>query len=334
MPAFPAPRRIVPGIALAAMVAVAAACLAAVEREVLGAAWLEPLVLAILLGAAIRSTLGLGPALVPGVAFSAKTLLEVAIVLLGASMSLAQVADLGFPVAAGIAAIVVLALPLSFLIGRALGLPVKLAALVACGNSICGNSAIAAAAPVLDAGADDVAASVAFTAAVGILVVVFLPMLGMALGMGPERYGILAGMTVYAVPQVLAATVPFGLASVQTGTIVKLVRVLMLGPVVLTLGLLRGRGSDTRLGFGRLVPWFILGFVATMSLRSLGLLPDAGIAAAHVGANVFTLLSMAALGLMVDVRSVLRSGGRVLAAGLLSLLAIGVLGGCLALLVA
>lgn len=331
MPAIPATKAIAPGVALAAAVAVAAALLATAERRWLGGAWLEPLVLAILLGAAIRSTTGLAAGFAPGVAFAAKTLLEVAIVLLGASMSLAQVAALGLPVAAGIAAVVVLAIPTSYLIGRALGLPRKLAALVACGNSICGNSAIAAAAPVLEAEAGDVAASIAFTAAVGILVVVCLPILGAALGMGPERYGILAGMTVYAVPQILAATAPFGLASVQTGTIVKLVRVLMLGPVVLTLGVLRGRSAGASLSFGRLVPWFILGFLATMTLRSLDLVPPAGLAAAHVGANAFTLLSMAALGLMVDVRGVLRSGGRVLAAGLLSLLALGVLGGGLAL---
>lgn len=331
MPPVPRLKSLVPGTALAALVAAGALLAAGAEARFLGATWLEPLVLAILLGAAVRSAAGLAPAFVPGVAFAAKTLLEVAIVLLGASMSLAQVAALGFPVAAGIAAVVVLAIPTSFLIGRALGLSRKLAVLVACGNSICGNSAIVAAAPVLEAEADDVAASIAFTAAVGILVIVFLPMAGLALGMSPERYGILAGMTVYAVPQVLAATAPFGVASVQTGTIVKLVRVLMLGPVVIALGLLRGR-TGTRPGIGRLVPWFIVGFLAAMTLRSLDVVPPAGVAAAHTGATLFTLLSMAALGLMVDVRGVLRSGGRVLAAGLLSLLAIALLGGGLALL--
>lgn len=330
MPNLRPMRDVVPGVALAAAVAGGASLLAAAETRWLGGVWLEPLVLAILAGATLRSVLGLAPAFAPGVHFAAKTLLEVAIVLLGVSMSLSQVAALGLPVAAGIAAVVMLAIPLGFLIGRALGLPRRLAALVACGNSICGNSAIVAAAPVLEAEADEVAASIAFTAAAGVLVIVFLPMIGAALGMGPERYGILAGMTVYAVPQVLAATAPFGLVSVQTGTIVKLVRVLMLGPVVLTLGLLRGR-TGARPGLGWLVPWFILGFLAAMTLRSLDLVPPAGIAAAQTGAGLFTLLSMAALGLMVDVRGVLRSGGRVLAAGLLSLAAIALLGAGLAL---
>lgn len=330
------------GVALAAAVAGVATLLAAAETRLLGAAWLEPLVLAILIGATVRSAAGFVPGVLPacapvfepGVAFAAKTLLEVAIVLLGASMSLSQVAALGLPAAAGIAAVVALAIPTSYLIGRALGLPAKLAALVACGNSICGNSAIVAAAPVLEAEAGDVAASIAFTAAVGILVILLLPLVGAALGMDATRYGILAGMTVYAVPQVLAATAPFGLVSVQTGTVVKLVRVLMLGPVVLALGVLRGRSGGGRIGFARLVPWFILGFLAAMTLRSLGLIPPPGLAAAHWGAGAFTLLAMAGLGLSVDVRGLMACGGRVLAAGLLSLLAIGLLGGGLAVLAA
>jgi len=320
-------RNIIPGLALTAAVAMAAVLVQGLETRWLGGALLEPLVLAILIGAAIRSVFGLRRGLWAGVRFSAKTLLEVAIVLLGLSMSLGEVAGLGLPLVAGIAGIVAIAIPLSYLIGRGLGLAPKLAALVACGNSICGNSAIVAAAPVIEAEAEEVAASIAFTAALGILVVVLLPILGAQLGMGPERYGILAGMTVYAVPQVLAATAPFGLASTQVGTIVKLVRVLMLGPVILTLGLLSGRGAG--LSFGRLVPWFILGFLAAVAVRSLGLVPPAGLAAAQLGAEGFTILSMAALGLLVDVRGVLHAGGRVLAAGVLSLAALALLGGAL-----
>ena len=138
-------------------------------------------------------------------------------------------------------------------------------------------------------------------------------------------------MTVYAVPQVLAATAPFGLVSVQTGTVVKLVRVLMLGPVVLALGAPpRPVRRGGRIGFARLVPWFILGFLAAMTLRSLELIPPRRSRRRPLGAGAFTLLAMAGLGLSVDVRGLLACGGRVLAAGLLSLLAIGLLGGGLA----
>ena len=113
-----------------------------------------------------------------------------------------------------------------------------MAILIACGNSICGNSAIAAVAPVIGAHSDDVAASISFTAVLGVIVVLTLPLLVPVLQLSLTQYGVLAGLTVYAVPQVLAATLPIGALSNQVGTVVKLVRVLMLGPVVLGLSLL------------------------------------------------------------------------------------------------
>jgi uncharacterized membrane protein YadS len=107
--------------------------------------------------------------------------------------------------------------------------------LIACGNSICGNSAIAAVAPVIGADGDDIAASISFTAVLGVVVVLTLPLLVPILQLSLTQYGVLAGLTVYAVPQVLAATLPIGALSNQVGTVIKLVRVLMLGPVVLGL---------------------------------------------------------------------------------------------------
>ena len=115
-----------------------------------------------------------------------------------------------------------------------------MAILVACGNSICGNSAIAAVAPVIGADSDDVASSISFTAVLGVIVVLTLPLLVPILHLSLTQYGVLAGLTVYAVPQVLAATLPIGALSNQVGTVVKLVRVLMLGPVVLGFSLLAG----------------------------------------------------------------------------------------------
>ncbi|WP_254461974.1 putative sulfate exporter family transporter, partial [Yersinia enterocolitica] len=79
-------------------------------------------------------------------------------------------------------------------IGRLLGLPTRMALLVACGNAICGNSAIAAVAPVIGADSDDVAASIAFTAVLGVVVVLGLPLLGIALGMTGLAFGTLAGL--------------------------------------------------------------------------------------------------------------------------------------------
>ena len=185
--------------------------------------------------------------------------------LLGASISFQAVLEAGFGLILGIAVVVALAIGASYALGRWLGLPKRMAVLVACGNAICGNSAIAAVAPVIGAKPQDVASSIAFTAILGVVVVLALPLLVPLLDLSLTQYGVLAGLTVYAVPQVLAATVPVSLVSTQLGTLVKLVRVLMLGPVVIGLSLVAGRGATEatmRLSWSRLVPWFILGFLS------------------------------------------------------------------------
>ena len=167
---------IVPGLVLCAAVTLTAQLAEQVEISLLGGHWIESLVLAILIGVAVRSAVTLSDVFDPGIRFAAKTLLEVAVVLLGASLSVAALREAGFPLVAGIAALVALSLAFSFALGRLFGLSASLATLVACGNSICGNSAIAAAAPVIGAKPDDIAASIAFTALLGIgAVLVLLP---------------------------------------------------------------------------------------------------------------------------------------------------------------
>ena len=329
---------LLPGIGLCLTVTGAAYILEAGERTLAGKAWLEALVLAILIGTAIRSLWTPGDTWHDGIAFSAKYLLEVAVVLLGASVSAATILAAGVPLLVGIAGVVAGAILLSFGIGRLLGLPTRMALLIACGNSICGNSAIAAVAPVIGADSDDVAASIAFTAVLGVIVVLGLPLLGIALGMSGIAFGALAGLTVYAVPQVIAAASPLGAAAVPMGTLVKLVRVLMLGPVCLVLSLIApllapqegnagevvsGTAPAKRFNLAHLVPWFIVGFLVMVACRSMGLVPTGAIAPIGRVATLLTVVSMAALGLGVDVRTVAKAGGKVTAAVVLSLLGLG-----------
>nr|WP_245223992.1 YeiH family protein [Rhizobium halophytocola] len=311
--------RIAPGLLLCLAVTGLAIGLETLEENLLGGRWLESLVLAIILGAMIRSGLTLSPRFHAGIDFSAKFLLELAVVLLGASISTATLEEAGFGLVGGIAGGVAVSLIASYFVGRMLGLPAKLATLVACGNSICGNSAIAAAAPVIDAPSDDVAASIAFTAVLGVIAVLVMPLVMEPLGMDAVQYGTFAGMTVYAVPQVLAATAPIGLISVQTGTVVKLIRVLMLGPVLLVLGVIHGR-SGGHMSLRHILPWFILGFAVMMGLRSFDLIPALALKPISETSSVLTIIAMAALGLSVDVRHVAKAGGRVIAAASVSLL--------------
>ena len=319
---------LVPGIAICGAVTAVSLGVQWVEERIFAHPYVEALVIAILLGMAIRAVWQPSARWQTGIAFSAKQLLEVAVMLLGASVSFAAIVASGYLLVAAIAATVVVMLAVSYGLSRMLGLPTKMSILIACGNSICGNSAIAAVAPVIGADGDDVASSISFTAILGVLMVLGLPLLIPLLGLSATQYGILAGLTVYAVPQVLAATVPAGIVSTQIGTLVKLVRVLMLGPIVVGLSLVaarrRKRHADATKAVAispfKLVPWFIIGFLVLTALRSLQLVPDIAVAPVTKTAAILTVLSMAALGLGVDVRVLSTVGGRVTAAVTLSLL--------------
>ncbi len=311
--------RPLPGIALCVVIALAAAGLQALETRIVGQAYLEAIVLAILLGVGIRTAWHAGALWQDGIHFCAKTLLEIAVMLLGASVSARTVIALGPALLLGIMAVVAVAIFCSYGISRVFGLKQKMAILVACGNSICGNSAIAAVAPVIGADGDDVAAAIAFTAVLGVLTVLLLPLLVPVLALSLTQYGVLAGLTVYAVPQVLAATLPIGALSNQVGTVVKLVRVLMLGPVVLSLSLLLRR-SGSKPKFYELVPWFIIGFLTVLAIRSAGLIPVSLLPAIKSTAAWLTTISMAGLGLGVDIRVVARAGMQVTSAVTVSLL--------------
>ena len=305
MSSTPSVSRLVPGILLCVAVTVVASLLQAAEVSLVGEPYLEALVLAILLGVSIRTAWTPGLQFRAGIGFSAKTLLEVAVVMLGASVSARTVLALGPALLGGIVLVV-------------------------------------AVAPVIGADGDDIASSIAFTAVLGVIVVLLLPLLVPILAMSLTQYGVLAGLTVYAVPQVLAATLPIGALSNQVGTVVKLVRVLMLGPVVLALSLLTRRLRDEpdeaapavtagdrpkrgRPALGELVPWFIVGFLVVLALRSAGVIPARLLRPLALTANLLTTVSMAALGLGVDVRVVAKAGVRVTAAVTLSLVVLGVI---------
>ncbi|MBX7119026.1 MAG: putative sulfate exporter family transporter [Gemmatimonadaceae bacterium] len=329
-----------PGLALVLGVGAAALGGAALEVRWFGQPVIEALVLAILLGMGVRSSARLPESVTPGVDLAAKEVLEVAIVLLGASVDLPLLLRAGPALAIGIVLLVVLGLAIGYGLGRLMGLPHPLAVLVAAGNAICGNSAIAAVAPVIGADREHVASAIAFTAILGVLVVLGLPHLMGPLGLSEYQYGVLAGLTVYAVPQVLAAAFPVGTLAGQVGTLVKLVRVLMLGPVVLfftvthrapsphadahVMGARSGRRAFT---LARALPWFIVGFLVLAALRSAGAITPALGGQLKTLSGWLTILAMAALGLGVDLRALRKVGAPVVvtvSGSLLALVAMGV----------
>jgi uncharacterized integral membrane protein (TIGR00698 family) len=306
-------RPLVSGVGLSAAIALLAMLLQRVEERVVGHAIIEGLVIAILVGMLVRTVWLPAPQFIEGIAFSSKQVLEFAVLLLGASVNLPELLRAGPALLAGIVVVVVLGLSGGVAIGRVLGLAPKLAILVACGNAICGNSAIAALAPVIGADAEDVASAIAFTAVLGVAMVLGLPLLIGIVGLSHYQYGVLAGMTEYAVPQVIAATFPVSSLAGEVGTLVKLVRVLMLGPVVVFFSLRTKAtdGSRRSVQITRLVPWFIVGFVGLAILRSIGWLPASLAPPVRELSRWLTVVAMAALGLGVDVRAVGRAGMRV-----------------------
>ena len=324
--------RLAPGVLLCVAVTMVAVLLQKIEERATGQAYLEAIVLAILLGAITRTIWAPGERWLSGIQFAAKPLLEFAVMLLGASVSATTVLAMGPSLLIGIVLIVALSIPASYGVCRALGLPRRMAILVSCGNSICGNSAIAAVAPVIEAKGDEIASSIAFTAVLGVAVVLGLPLLAPVFNLSQTQYGALAGLTVYAVPQVLAATLPIGALANQIGTVVKLVRVLMLGPVILTISLmkrrfLQGEAGDNvgprRRRLGEFAPWFIIAFLIVATFRTLGLIPAPLLAPTAWLASALTTVSMAALGLGVDVLVVARAGLRVSLAVTVSLILLG-----------
>ncbi len=236
---------VLPGLILCLAVAGVALALEGIEAHLFGRLGWRHSSSPSCLGTAVRTAWSPGPRFVRGIAFGAKTVLEIAVVLLGASLSLGTLLAAGPGLLIGIAGVVALAIAEATAsagpsAGPAPRHPRRLRQLDLW------ELGDRRGAPVIGADGDDVASSIAFTAVLGVLVVLGLPLLVPLLGLSPMQYGVLAGLTVYAVPQVLAATAPVAALSVQVGTLVKLVRVLMLGPVVLALRWARAGCGERR----------------------------------------------------------------------------------------
>jgi uncharacterized integral membrane protein (TIGR00698 family) len=198
---------------------------------------LEPLVIGIVLGIAL-SALGLNrPWLKPGVAFSARQVLELAIVLLGFKLSFARLAALGGPALLGVVLFVPLIVLAAVPLGRLFRLPPRLAVLIGVGSGICGSSAIAAVAPVIGAEEADAALAVSGLSVLGAGGVLLYAAINHALPLSDAQYGVWAGLSMQAVPNALAAAFARSAAAGDIGTIVKMARVALLAPLALGLAL-------------------------------------------------------------------------------------------------
>lgn len=300
---------------------------------------LGPLVLALLLGAALRlSVRRAPPGSAAGVAFAARTLLRVGIVLLGVRLDGRALVDLGPWVLLGSAVGALVAFAVVEVAGRAWRVPSDLRRLVAIGTAICGAAAVAAATPLMRRSAGEPATpggaaplAIATISLLGTLGVLGFVALDLAGRLSPAFLAAWAGATLQEVGQAVAAGTAVGGDRADLALLVKLSRVVWLAPALVALAFwtrppsadgARGRADGEAAGAGhgaaRRTPWvpaFVIGFVAMGAATSAGLLPPPAVAAATTAGTILTAAAMAAIGLGVDATAVGRSGRQALALG-------------------
>ena len=305
--------RLLPGTGLALILALASYWLATLPGlKVMGA-----LTVALVVGIAWRATAGLSAVALPGTSFTARSLLRTGIVLMGARLDFALVAQAGPKVLFLDILMIVLGIAGIAWIARRFDVDAKLGMLVAIGTSICGASAVVAAASVTKADEETTTLAVALMGILGTLGVLFFVLAGPFLGLSTMQLAVLSGSTLHEVAQVMAAAFTWGEASGAMGTLVKLTRVVLLAPALLVLGLLVGSGNGLRFSWKEPpIPWFVIGFIAVGVLGSVGVIP-ADMKSWLAYTSVFLMvMAMAAMGLNTKLELLKRAGMRVVYAGL------------------
>lgn len=310
----PASARLAAGTALCLLIFTAARLLAPVP----GLHLAGTLGLALFLGAGWKLALGVPKAAVPGIRFSAGTLLKLGIVFLGVRLDFGLLLRAGVPLLLADLLVIAVALLTINRLARLLRLPERLGWLLAVGTAVCGASAIAAAAPLTGADDGEVSQAVGIISVLGALAVVAYTVLHPFLIPGGAAYGLFAGATLQEVGHVLAAAAAGGSSAVDAATLAKLTRVALLAPVLLFTVWFRGRrrGStpETPGQTGPQLPPFLYGFLALGVLASTGLVPDVLLAASESASLVLTGTAMAAIGLNLEPQALRRNGSRAVAA--------------------
>jgi uncharacterized integral membrane protein (TIGR00698 family) len=288
--------------------------------------WLSPLVVAVMLGSIVANVTPPRPAVRRGLAWTARHVLRVGIVLVGLRLSLSDVAELGPRALVAVCVVVTATFVGTQWLGRRLGLSPGLSMLVAVGYSICGASAIAAAEPFADATEEEVAYSIALVTLCGSLAIAVLPAVGSLLGLDSHQFGSWVGASVHDVGQVVATASLRNDGALQAAVVVKLTRVVLLAPLLAMIAI-RQRRASSEVGAEAkrppLLPWFVALFMVAVVVRTIGTVPKVWLGLVK---NIETLLlSMGLVGLGTGVRiAKLRVlGGRPLVLGLASWVLVG-----------
>ncbi len=306
-----------PGVAMALVIAAVARFIEGLlPIHIIGAA-----VIAMFIGMGINALWLPTKTFKPGLTFTSKKLLKFAIILLGASLSIGVILNVG-----KLSLLVMLFTLLTcfgggYFIGKALGLNWKLSNLISAGTGICGGSAIAAIAPTIDAKDTDIAYAMSATFLFDMAMIILFPIMGRAMGLTDMAYGLWAGTAVNDTSSVVAAGFAFSEAAGDFATMVKLTRTLSIIPTVLVFALINVRikrrealaaGSSAEIkanvSIKQLFPWFILGFLAMSVLKSVGLIPDSVSDILKDVSKFLMVAALAAIGLNTSFKEMSKSG--------------------------
>ncbi len=298
--------------------------------------------IAILLGLLLRNLGPMMTSVTAGCKKIIKKVIPIAIVLTGAKLNLITLADVGVGALLTITVCIVVAILSAVYLGKLLGIGKRVALLIGVGTGICGNSAIVAVAPLIDADDEDLVLSIGTVNLFGLIAMLVLPIIGAMIDISNSAFGIWAGTSVHAVPQAVAAGYAFSVDAGTMATLAKLVRVALLAPLVCVLAILYARRhnnpTDTNtpvvIHYARLVPWFVWGFALMAILGTLGLIPTLSFSPADAVSNwgipelvslkdasalcgkVLLIWAMAAIGLEVNVRVLAGVSGKAVLCGL------------------
>ncbi|MGJ4844247.1 MULTISPECIES: YeiH family protein [unclassified Leifsonia] len=313
------PPRWVPGVAAAALAALVA----------WGIHWLVPavplLTAAVVLGIVVGQLPFARPAvtgaLSPGLSVAAKRLMRIGVVLLGLKLSLGDIADLGWVTILSTVAIVLVTFVGTMWLGRLFRLPGHQPLLIATGFSICGASAIGAMSGVVKSKDEETATPVALVTLCGTLAIFVLPVLWHPLGLSSLQFGHWVGAGVHDVGQVVATAQLAGPAALAVAVVVKLTRVLMLAPMVAVASVVERRRhveGDPAAKRPPIVPLFVAGFILAVLVASFIPLPEVVRSGADTLQTALLAMALFGLGTAVRLRTLLGTGWRALAVGLLS----------------
>lgn len=316
-------RRAGPGLLLAIAVASVARAATLVLPPVV-----SEVTVAVLIGLVVGRVPGVrSGVLQPGLRLAAERVLRLGIVLLGAKLSLTEIAGIGAPAGAVIVATMAAALVIVLGLARLAAVDRRLAVLLAVGAAVCGNSAVLATAPVVAARARDTAYAVATVTLFGTIAVFAYPVIGHATGLTDPVFGLWAGIAINDTSQVVAASSAYSPGAFDVATVVKLIRNALMAPLLLGIAWAwrrrTGDAGDTGAGLRRAVPLFVLGFLALSLLRSAGAIDASLTNTLETGARALILVALAAVGLTVRIEELRSVGAKPLLVGLVAAVAIG-----------